>query len=63
MLHGSTLIHFNIVRNILLSVHNFIPTLKIKLILWQIDLVRVDLMAIDFVRIDLVTLSPLMMMM
>ena len=35
----------------------FIPTLKIDLISWQVDLVRVDLMAIDLVRIDLVTPS------
>ena len=41
----------------------FIPTLKIELISWQVDLVRVDvvlrvdLVAIDLVRIDLVTPS------
>ena len=50
-------IHFNMVRNISLSVHIFIPTLKIELISWQVDLVGVDLVAIDLVRIDLMTPS------
>ena len=35
----------------------FIPTLKIELISWQVDLVRVDLVAIDLVRVDLVAID------
>ena len=54
---SSTSIHFNMVRNISLSVHIFIPTLKIELISWQVDLMRVDLVTVDLVRIDLVTPS------
>ena len=37
--------HFNMVRNILISIIIFISTLKIELISWQVDLVRVDLVA------------------
>ena len=37
---SSTSIHFNMVRNI-----SFILTLKIELISWQVDLMRVDLVA------------------
>ena len=37
--------HFNMVRNILISIIIFISTLKIELILWQVDLLRVDLVA------------------
>ena len=39
------------VRNTSLSVHIFIPTLKIELISWQVDLVRIDLVTPSHSRV------------